>query len=115
MYDNFNSLFSKPWLSAFSPANLASGFQKCGVYLLYVAAFSIPNNCVQSSSHNEESITVADPAENAMVDENCVMDDEPSLAACFSCITVQDPLCKCLRMLVYRGKQSIITPPSRAF
>ena len=29
---NFNSLFSKAWLSAVTPANMISGFETCGVY-----------------------------------------------------------------------------------
>ena len=92
----FNSLFSTAWLSALSPANLVSGFQKCGVNPFNVEAILIPNNCVQSNSHNEESVTVADPVESALVDKNCVVDDGPSLAACFSHVTVEEPLCKCV-------------------
>ena len=65
---NFNSLFSKAWFSALSPANLMSGFQKCGIYPFNAEAISVPSNCVQSSSHNEES---TDSIESAIVDENC--------------------------------------------
>jgi len=52
---NFNSLFSKAWLNALSPANLVSGVQKCGVYPYNPSAISIPtesNRCVQTSSHH---------------------------------------------------------------
>ena len=67
-----------------------SGFQKCGVYPFNAEAISIPSNCVQSSSHNEES---TDPLESAIVDENY---DGPSLAACFSHVAVEEPLSKCV-------------------
>ena len=93
---NFNSLFSKVWLSALSTANLVSGFQNCGVYPFNAEAILILRNCVQSSSHSEESITVVDPVESAIVDENCVVDDGLSLAACFSHVAVEEPLCKCV-------------------
>ena len=90
------NLFSKAWLSALSPAKLVSGFQKYGVYPFNAESISIPSNCVQNSSHNQESVTVADPVESAIVDENCVVDGGPSLATCLIQVAVEDLSCKCV-------------------
>jgi len=64
---NFNSLFRKAWFSALLPPNLVFGFQKGGVYPFNADTISIPNNCVQNCSHNEGSVTVANPLMDKLV------------------------------------------------
>jgi len=81
---NSNSPFSKAWLNAFSPPNLVSGFQKCGFTHLMQQLFQFLTIVFRAApTCNEASMTVADPVESAMVDENCAVDNRPSLAACF--------------------------------
>jgi len=92
---NFNSLFSKAWLNALSPVNLISGFQKCGVYPFNALAISVPTEGNQTSSHQCDEPHDNDPAEPATMDATCVVGDELSLAACFSDVAIQEPLCKC--------------------
>ena len=38
---NFNSLFSKAWLSAVTPANMIAGFKTCGVYPFNSSAIGV--------------------------------------------------------------------------
>ena len=51
---NFNSLFSKAWLDAVTPANVVSGFKTCGVYPFNSSAIgtSMDGDCAKSVNCN---------------------------------------------------------------
>ena len=64
---NFNSLFSKAWLSAVTPANVISGFKTCGVYPFNSSAIVATvdfdtdyNNCVSTSHTGSEGTETTD-------------------------------------------------------
>ena len=49
---NFNSLFSKAWLSAVAPANIISGFKTCGIYPFNSSAIvTTSDNCADSANN----------------------------------------------------------------
>ena len=64
---NFNSLISKAWLSAVTPANVISGFKTCGVYPFYSSAIvgtadfdTDYNNCASTSHTGSEGTEITD-------------------------------------------------------
>ena len=64
---NFNSLFSKAWLSAVTPANLISGFKTCGIYPFNSSAIVAT---VDVCADNDNSVSTSyDQPENDTGDE----------------------------------------------
>ena len=64
---NFNSLFSKAWLSAVTPANMISDFKTCGVYPFNSSAIVATvdfdtdyNNCASTSHTGSEGTETID-------------------------------------------------------